>query len=62
MDKMLFIRFFKNASDQIPHDSWPVKTEAAGCQYHRFTDDYIESALIEWMTANPSGKVDFQWL
>lgn len=49
MNKILAIRFFVLATDQIPYDSYDIDWKQTG----------IGWAIYNWMEMHPEGKVDF---
>jgi hypothetical protein len=61
MEKKLFIRFFRNKEETIPHDSWGVCKKSEYDERHFIQSDAV-NAIGQWMTLYPNGKVDFVWL
>lgn len=60
--KKLYIRYFKDKTDTMPHDSNFI------CESDKDADTqfwcihgYVEN-VVDWMKQYPNGKVDFVWL
>lgn len=49
--KHLYIRFFRDREDTMPHNSWRVTP-----------GDNLESDINQWLGNFPEGKVDFCYL
>lgn len=60
--KLLFIRFFVNKNDTIPHDSFPIckSTDTKTQQEGKILDKIAH--LFDWTNQHPDGKVDLVWL
>jgi len=60
--KKLYIRFFKNRGNEIPHDSNVVcNGDIGSVDAQKKIAEYSESVVV-WMLLYPEGKVDFVWL
>ncbi len=61
MKKKLYIRFFDNKEDLVPHDSSPLLNEESPT-VNEFRQEECWWSLVDWMNRHPNGKVDFVWL